>query len=336
MNFILPISVGDKLALTGVEVLADDARAAPLASYRNEELLKRLAVLNFSSDKQEKNVIGGGQRAVLFLMISVDPSNMPAALRHRLFFKSIDTADPDNKEQVLEDMRVAVQRVGPPVIAPPLRGRWIAANGLSNDTGHRRSIKAIDGHTQIAQRFATDWIKLGDDELIARGGDLSQNANYYGYGAEVLAVADGAVVDMKDGIPENVPQTKQRAVPITLETIAGNYVLLDIGGGRFALYAHLQPQSLKVKIGDKVKAGQVLGLVGNSGNSDLPHLHFHIVNAASPLGAEGVPYVLKSFVIQGIVKSNAEIATGGFKPDSNAQSKRQMEIPIQMQVVVFP
>jgi hypothetical protein len=232
-------------------------------------------------------------------------------------------------------MRVAVQNDKPFVIGAPLRGRWIAANGLSNDTGHRRSIIPIDGEARIPQRFATDWVKLGDDGLIARNGDLSQNANYYTYGAETLAVADGVVADIKDGIPENVPQTKARAVPITLETIAGNYVLLDIGNGRFALYAHLQPQSLKVKVGDKVKLGQTLGLVGNSGNSDLPHLHFHIVNAASPLAAEGVPYVFKSFVMQGALKSNAEIIKGGFKPDPNNASKRQMEIPIQNAIIVF-
>jgi murein DD-endopeptidase MepM/ murein hydrolase activator NlpD len=92
-----------------------------------------------------------------------------------------------------------------------------------------------------------------------------------------------------------------------------------------------------VKVGDRVKLGQVLGLVGNSGNSDLPHLHFHIAQAAaSPLAAEGVPYVFKSFVMQGIVKSNMEIVKGGFKPDASVESKRQMEIPIQNAVVVFP
>ncbi|MDQ2771151.1 MAG: M23 family metallopeptidase, partial [Bacteroidota bacterium] len=139
---------------------------------------------------------------------------------------------------------------------------------------------------------------------------MSQNTNYYGYGAEVLAVAAGTVVAVQDGLAENVPQTKKWAVPITLETIAGNYVLLDLGTGHFALFAHLQPQSLKVKVGDRVKFGQVLGLVGNSGKSELPHLHFQLVNAASPLGAEGIPYVLKSFLMQGTIKSTAEIVKG--------------------------
>jgi murein DD-endopeptidase MepM/ murein hydrolase activator NlpD len=322
------------LVLTGVEVLADDAPKTSLVSYRDAELLKRLIVISpAAADSQEKNVIGGGQRAIVFFMISTDAA-VPNALRHRLFFKSTDAADA--KEQTVEGMRVAVQNGKPLVIGSPLRGRWIAVNGFSNDTGHRRSVIPIDGAARIPQRFATDWVKLGDDGLIARGGDLSQNANYYTYGAEALAVADGVVVEVRDGIPENVPQTKARAVPITLETIPGNYVLLDIGGGRFASYAHFQPNSLKVKVGDRVKLGQVLGLVGNSGNSDLPHLHFHITNAASLLGSEGVPYVFKSFMMQGVIKSTAEIIKGGFKADSNTENKRQMEIPIQNAVIVFP
>jgi murein DD-endopeptidase MepM/ murein hydrolase activator NlpD len=322
------------LTLMGVEVLADDVPRTSLANYRDAELLKRLLVISPNADSPEKNVIGGGQRAIVFLMISTDASNAPTALRHRLFFKS--TADSSDKEQTVVGMRVAVQNGKPLIIGSPLRGRWIAVNGFSNDTGHRRAAIPINGAARIPQRFATDWVKLGDDGLIARNGDLSQNANYYTYGAEALAVADGVVLGVKDGIPENVPQTKARAVPVTLETIAGNYVLLDIGGGRFASYAHFQPNSLKVKVGDRVKLGQLLGLVGNSGNSDLPHLHFHITNAASTLAAEGVPYVFKSFVMQGVLKSNAEIVTGGFKPDSNIENKRQMEIAIQNAIVVFP
>lgn len=326
---------GANLVLTGVEILADDARTTSLASYRDAELNKRLGLINPNPDSKEKNVIGGGKRAMVFLMISTDASNAPTALRHRLFFKPT-AADSSDKELTVEGTRVAVQNDKPLVIGPPLRGRWAAGNGLSNDTGHRYAIIPINGQARIAQRFAADWVKFGDDGHIARGGDLSQNVNYYGYGAEVLAVDDAVVVGVKDGIPENVPRTKERAVPITVDTIAGNYVLLDIGRGRFAVYAHLQPQSLKVKVGDKIKRGQVLGLVGNSGNSGMPHLHFHITNAASPFAAEGVPYVFNSFLLQGVANTTAERIKGEFRPDPNAESKRHMEMPVQNAVVVFP
>ena len=88
-------------------------------------------------------------------------------------------------------------------------------------------------------------------------------------------MANGRIAAVKDGIPENVPGVNSRAVPITLETVGGNHVIIDIGGGRFAFYAHLKHKlALRVKVGDQVKKGQVIGLVGDTGNSTEPHLHF--------------------------------------------------------------
>ncbi len=101
-------------------------------------------------------------------------------------------------------------------------------------------------------------------------------------------MADGVVTQIKDGIPQNMPEANSQAVPITLETIGGNHVIMDIGNGLFAFYAHMQPGSLRVKVGDKVTRGQVLGLLGNTGNSSEPHLHFHICNANSELASEGL------------------------------------------------
>ena len=75
-------------------------------------------------------------------------------------------------------------------------------------------------------------------------------------------MADGVVTETKDGIPQNVPGANSRAVPITLETVGGNHVIVDIGGGKFAFYAHMQPGSLRVKVGEHVKTGEVLGLWG--------------------------------------------------------------------------
>ena len=162
------------------------------------------------------------------------------------------------------------------VIGPPLRGSdWLAANGPSNISGHRRALVPIEGQVYIAQRFAIDWLQKREDGRTFTG-DAKDNKNYRCYGAEALAVADAVVVGVKDGIPENIPGPTSRAVPITLETVGGNFVILDLGQGRYAYLRHLQPGSLKVKLNDKVRRGQVLGLVGNSGNSTEPHLHFHV------------------------------------------------------------
>jgi murein DD-endopeptidase MepM/ murein hydrolase activator NlpD len=130
-------------------------------------------------------------------------------------------------------------------------------------------------------------VKVAEDNQTFSG-DRLKNESYFAYGADAIAVADGIVVATKDSIPQNIPGPTSRAVPITLETVGGNHVIIDIGGGRYAFYAHLQPGSLRVKVGDRVRRGQVVGLVGNSGNSTEPHLHFHIADGVSPLGSEGM------------------------------------------------
>ena len=166
----------------------------------------------------------------------------------------------------------------------------MAVNGPGRDSGHRRALIATEGSARIAQRFGIDWVQRHPAGGTFQG-DAKDNKSYRAYGAEVLAVANGLVVATKDGIPENVPGITSRAVPITSETVGGNHIVLDLGGGRYAFYAHFQPGSLKVKVGDRVTRGQVIGLVGNSGNSTEPHLHFHISDGVSPLGSEGLPYV---------------------------------------------
>jgi hypothetical protein len=215
-------------------------------------------------------------------------------------------------------------------IGPPLRGGpWLTANGPANETGHRRALIPIGGTPSIAQRFAIDYVKVGDDFRTWKGDQL-KNESYYAYGNDALAVADGIVVEVKDGIPQNVPGANSRAVPITLETVGGNHVVLDIGGGRYAFYAHLQPGSLRVRLGDHVRRGQVLGLVGNSGNSTEPHLHFHLADGVSPLGSEGVPYRYDAFDIVGRCRS---FNTGCERAPPAA---RRGETPLANELIGFP
>lgn len=323
------------LELTRLEVLKDDVNALPLASYKDVELVSRLERPGAPSDLADKRIIGGGMHAVIFLEITFDRyTDVPLALRHRLSFKSDDT---NGKERLIEGARVLVHRVPPRVIGAPLAGDgWIALSALSNTNSHRRTMVVVNGKARIAQRFATDWTRIGADGLAFRG-DPSRNANWSAYGAEVLAVANATVVDIKDGIPENDPTSDKKAVPITLETVGGNYIILDLGNGYFAFYAHLQPKSIRVKIGDKVRRGQALALLGNSGQADAPHLHFHITDGNSPLGAEGVPYVIESFEMRGILPSKGLLIEGGWKPQPNTTiDKRRLEIPIENAVVRFP
>jgi murein DD-endopeptidase MepM/ murein hydrolase activator NlpD len=266
--------------LTRIEVLGDNGT---MAAFEGSELLDLLMQTGPKTDDARK--IGAGLRVVAFLTVPVTDGGAPAKLRHRLTIGG----------ETVGLAPVALRATKAIVIGPPLRGSdWVALNGPNNQTGHRRALIPVGGRALIAQRFAIDWVQM-KTENATHTGDPKDNKNYRAYGADVLAVTDATVAATKDGIPQNVPGIDSRAVPITLETVAGNYIILDLGGGNFCMYAHLQPGSLKVKVGDKVKRGQTMALLGNSGNSTEPHLHFQVMDAPSPLGAEGLPYLIDSF-----------------------------------------
>jgi hypothetical protein len=218
-----------------------------------------------------------------------------------------------------------------PEITPPLRGEnWLAVNGPSNTSHHRRAMLVLDGVPHVGQRYAIDWVKVGKD-LKSFHGDPKDNRNYLCFGADALAVADGVVVELKDGIPENVPNAPP-AVPVTLETVAGNHIDLDLGGGVYAMYAHLQPASLRVKLGDRVKRGQVIASVGNTGNSTEPHLHFQLMDRNSPLASEGIPYALSEY------RQTTHIRGEFPNPSATSLVQPKMhrgEIPLEMQLVDF-
>ena len=275
----------------------------------------------------ERTRLAGGTRAVVWLWVPVDRRSPPDALDTRVVVE-VGTGDSATTQE-LDAQPVPVGPEGP-AIGPPLRGGvWLAANGPAPETGHRRGLIPVGGMPSIAQRFAIDYVRVGEDNLTFTGDRLT-NASYHAYGQDALAVGEGTVVAVKDGIPENVPGVNSRAVPITLETVGGNHVILDLGGGRYAFYAHLQPGSLRVKLGDRVRTGQVLGLVGNSGNSTEPHLHFHLSDGNSPLRSEGIPYLHESFELVGRCRS----FTAGC--DRSSAGVRQSEMPMANMLVRFP
>lgn len=324
-----------QMTLTSLEVFGDGQGAAPLARYEGRELIDRLERPGAPQNLPDKRRIAGGMRAVVFMWLTFDVGVVPAALRHRLTF----TIEGVEGERSVEGAGLKVHNIQPLVIGPPLRGEgWMAANGPSNGSEHRRSINVVSGKARIPQRFAIDWIKFGRDGRIGSGVE-TRNTSYYGYSSEVISVADAVVAAVKDGVPENIPGSPSPG--LTLETQAGNFVVLDLGGGLYASYGHLQPGSLRVKAGDRVRRGQVIGLVGNSGNSDAPHLHFHVTDGDAPPGvgaiaaSEGVPYVIDSFEVQGTGMLSDTGAT--WRPLSGGRAeKRRAEIPLDNAVVRFP
>ena len=317
------------MTLKRVEVAAAGGNGARqlLITVADSALTRSLTRPGTSTPPAERARLAGGARAVVWLWVPVTRQAPPASVEARVILEQ-GTGDSVTTQE-LSGTEVAVTPEGA-AIGPPLRGGvWLAGNGPAPETGHRRALIPIGGRPSIAQRFAIDWVKVGDDHRTFTG-DRLNNASYHAYGQDALAVGDGIVVAVKDGIPENIPGVNSRAVPITLETVGGNHVIVDLGGGRYAFYAHLQPGSVRVKSGDRVKTGQVLGLVGNSGNSTEPHLHFHLSDGNSPLGSDGIPYLHQSFELVGQCRSF------GSGCDRSSPSTRQREMPMANMLVRFP
>lgn len=317
------------MTLKRVEIAANDGSGAHrlLASVTDSALSRSVTRPGTNTPLAERTKVAGGTRAVVWLWVPVDRQAPPQSVATRVIVEQGSGDSATTRE--LDGPGVPVAPDGP-AIGPPLRGGvWLAGNGPAPETGHRRALIPIGGTPSIAQRFAIDWVRVGDDNRTFTGDQLG-NASYHAYGQDALAVAAGTVVAVKDGIPENVPGATSRAVPITLETVGGNHIILDLGGGRFAFYAHLQPGSLRVKLGDRVRAGQVLGLVGNSGNSTEPHLHFHLSDGNSPLGSEGIPYLHQSFELVGRCRAF------GSGCDRSSPGPREREMPTANMLVRFP
>lgn len=330
------------IELTGVEVFGD--AGTTLASYRGQELEKaviaveELASADSPSGFAGTRTLGEGHAAVMFINLALEPgARQPNELHHRFSF-AVTRKNGEILRRTVDGAVVPVVQEPLPVLAPPLRGSlWIAFNALSS-ADHRRSLNAIDGRERIPQRFAIDWMQLGPDRRLFRG-DKKSNADYYDYGAEVLAVANGRVSDLQDGVPENSGSSERSSRTVTIDNAVGNYVIIDLGRRRFALYAHLQPGSLRVKVGDKVSTGQVLARLGNSGNSDEPHLHFQLMDSNSPLGSEGIPCEFASFTQVGIVNGqDSDLEAGQPWPPKNQATPlvHRREFPFNKAVVTFP
>ena len=138
--------------------------------------------------------------------------------------------------------------VGPAavVVAPPLKGpRWAVGGGCcSPPSYHRGATLPINGAIHVAERFAIDFVRLNDKSMLFTG-DMLKVSDYEYFGDEIYSVADGTVVGVQDGLPEQIPGKLPEDA--TIQMAGGNYVVVDIGNGRFAFYAHMQPGSFKVK-----------------------------------------------------------------------------------------
>lgn len=257
-----------------------------------------------AGERDNADGLQAGQSATVFLHVTLDADAViPETLVHDVTVTSEAMPAGDNQPTIALGKTGVDQRTLP-VLSAPLRGeRYIAADGCCDATRHTRAILPVNGQTFVAQRYAIDYEQADEQNRIFTG-EASDPNSYVIFGQDVLAVADGTVVGTRNDLPEQVPGTYPAGIAI--DEADGNYVVLDIGNGFYVNYAHMQPGSVRVQLGDTVKRGDVLGLVGNTGNSVAPHLHLHVMDGPSPLASQGLPYLYDRFEITGQVASTAD------------------------------
>ncbi|MGF9697755.1 MULTISPECIES: M23 family metallopeptidase [Paenibacillus] len=143
----------------------------------------------------------------------------------------------------------------------PVKGEWFVFWG-GND------VMSNYHYAHETQRYALDIVRTQENSSYQ--GEATANENYYAFGEPLYAAADGKVVEIKNDIPDNTPGVMNAEEP------AGNFVVIDHGSGEYSITAHIKEGSVAVKKGDKVKQGDLIGELGNSGNSSEAHLHFQV------------------------------------------------------------
>jgi murein DD-endopeptidase len=308
-----------------------DDTGAVIGTWEGTPLRQRVTVIGQPAAPGAPITLAPGARAVVFLWVTLDAGRVaPSSLIHRV------TAHGTEGVETIVSASIRVRSgEAPRLRAPVTGGPWVAVRGPSPASGHRLSLVAFDGTVRVPQRFAVDWLRLGEDGRPFRNEGLDVN-DWYSYGAPVMAVANGTVALVRDGVADTTPRTP---APMTISATEapGNVVVLDLGGGRFATYAHLKAGSVVVKAGDSVRAGQLLAQIGNSGNALGPHLHFQVSDAVEPLGGEGLPFSMDHFELTGRIPGLGPMLAGTpWTPQANQPARAVTgEMPLENMVVRF-
>lgn len=280
-------AIPGKAMIEAVDVL-DAATGAVIAKLDRTAVAGRLSIGGRRG--QERADLDLGQFGVLFMHVEFDGgATVPKAITHRISARYV----PRNVDLETTLAETEIVPRPPAVLGPPLAGSgYVAADGCCDTIRHVRALLALDGRFTLAQRFAVDWEQVGDDRRLVHG-DLKNVWNYVIYNKDVLAVADGTVVSSRNDLDDQKPGALPDNLP--LDEADGNYVVLDIGGGAYVLYAHMRKGTVNLVKGDRVERGQVIGKVGNTGNSQAPHLHLHVTDGPDPLTSNGIPYVFDRY-----------------------------------------
>jgi hypothetical protein len=242
-------------------------------------------------------VPAGSAGLIFFDVTYTDWTQVPRLLAHEITLAAPDGGGP-GAPRLTNPVPVGCKKLA--VLRPPLVGRgWLAGAGCCTPLGYHwaEAVVPINGTLQAEQQFAIDYVQIGPNKTCCNG-PVTALTSWWGYNTPVLAAAPGVVVEVVDGIPDNEP-----VGTVTPEPARGNHVVQDIGGGRYVIYVHLKRGSIPawMRVGTRLRPGDLIGRVGNSGNSVAPHLHFEVADAPSSYDAAGLPFVFDEQLLEGSV-----------------------------------
>jgi hypothetical protein len=312
------------LTIERVQVRDPRRDARVVDELSGEELASRLIVFGSPTTKQ----FGPGVGGFLFMDVTYRRGErLPDRLEYRFEVSTSEDIGLDNSFQAGPTL---VAQDDPVVVGAPLSGkRWLAGEGCCDTiTSHRGAIFPLNGTFHSPERFAIDWVQVGTNGKLWEG-PRDELSSYPYYGAKVRSVATGRVVATRDTEEEQTPGTSPSG--LALDEYGGNYVTVDIGDGRYAFYAHLQKgdEGVLVERGDRVREGQVIGKLGNTGNTDAPHLHFHIMDGPSVLLSNGLPFEIDSFRTVGRLTNYdafQEGAAAEISPEQSGEHRRKLPL----------
>lgn len=263
-----------------------------------------------------------------------DGLSRPQSMAHRLTF----TRSGSTEEVIINGGIFTPQYTASPLVIPsPLRGNNLWFNNQGENGYHFDFLAFSEGAPYTGMMFAFDSMQLNDSQTSLLRDDGSKNVfdnnAYLNYGQTIYSVADGTVVRVIDGFDDQ--QGNRKIWEITEANLAGNNLIIDIGGGRYAFYAHCIKGSFGgLKAGDTVRKAQAIALLGNSGNSTGPHLHFEIFEGSQdPIWSRGVPFVIEQFESTATIESTDDATMGVTVSQYTAPQARRNVMPERWTVI---
>jgi hypothetical protein len=331
------------------DLLITNASAAPVTLTSIEVLGPRGHVLLRLGGRAVGSVTtplqGGAPSATISASGVVDteidvllgPGRAPGRLSHRIRY-TLAADDPLHavvESKVIRGPRVTVDPRRALIVAPPLRGSgWFVLNGCcsASESSHTLVRLAVNGsELRHQQLFHIDWIR--EEGGRAFTGDGSALREHFAFGAAVSSSTSGVVTSARDGLADQTPAILPAAPGgLTPSSFLGNYVVVRVSARVYAVYVHLERGSVAVKVGQRVRTGQRLGALGNSGNSTAPHLHFGFVDGPNPLTATALPFEFDRFTLVGTFPGNP--FTARVRPSGPSGPRKNAE-PLLYNVVNF-